>query len=517
MGRSSGGVEAEEAMVEASPELGSSGGDDDGDAVASEDDAGRGSEQVGAEAFSAEASLAMDVEELGSSGHEIGGEEEEEELDFVGSEAVVDLVGLAEHAAAVVALGTLGRRELGREGGVASSEVGLRRTSLAVALEQVLGALLLGGSAREEEEVVQKEMLLLVGSLDDDEHDPSGAAPGAGLIGELMEPGSAFGRWPTRGTTQEGLGESVERTVVADAADVGDPFGLERVEESGLGEAGIGPDPDALDERLEPVDDRKHEVEPAVGGMSVARPQPSAEEEASQNARHQRMVAAHPVVAVVGALGLMPMNLVGQRVQIDGDLAPRGEEGPDELAQDGAQPRAVLLARECGLQPRERRLRAEAVRLIPAGRPERTISPSLRDGEPEDRIVVKQRDIVLVPPALRHREKPRPNQLQERVLDSARVPRIAQVPCDEPWKPQLVAQLPQQQGTRIGRETLRSGLDANRTVEIQREQRTLQFTHGVFGGSVMKVRRRHPHLITAPADTPWVFYALQSAPSVTDE
>jgi hypothetical protein len=36
----------------------------------------------------------------------------------------------------------------------------------------------------------------------------------------------------------------------------------------------------------------------------------------------------------------------------------------------------------------------------------------------------------------------------------------------------------------------------------------LHFTHGVSGGSVMKVMASHPHLITAQADTPWAFYSL---------
>jgi hypothetical protein len=233
-------------MVEASPESGAGGGDDDSDAVASEKDAGPGLEQVGAEAFAAEASPSLEMEEFGSGGHEIGGDEEQKEFGLVGSEAVVDLVGLAEDAAAVVALGALGGGELGRERRVAVSEIGLRRASLAVAREEGLGVLLLRRSAREEEEVVQKQVLLLVGTLDDDEHDAAGATPGAGLIGELVQPGTAFGRRPPRRAAEQGLGETVERTVAADAADVGDPLGLEGVEERGFGEARIGPDPDAL-------------------------------------------------------------------------------------------------------------------------------------------------------------------------------------------------------------------------------------------------------------------------------
>lgn len=56
------------------------------------------------------------------------------------------------------------------------------------------------------------------------------------------------------------------------------------------------------------------------------------------------------------------------------------------------------------------------------------------------------------------------------------------------------------------REPLRAGLDPNRTVEIQRKQSTLEFTHGVASAQRDRVWLRYPHLIAQPGVTPWVSY-----------
>jgi len=509
--RATSGVESLEPVVEALPELGARCGDDHGDTVASEQDPRGGLEQESPEALPAEALLALDVEELGSCGHEIGCDEQQKQLDFIGSEAVVDLIGLAQDATAVVSLGPLGRREPRRESGVAVPEVGLGRAPLAVALEQGQGVLLHGGSAGEKEEVVQEQVLLLVGTFDDDEHDPAGVAPGFCLVGEFMQPGAALGGRPSRRSAEKRLSQQIELAVAADATDVGDSLRLERFEEGRLGEASIGTEPDPWDEGAEPLDVGKDEVESSRSRMGVPRPEASAQEEPSQDARHQRMVAAHLVVAVVRAFRLVSMHLVGQRVQIDGDLRARAEERSRELAQDHAEPIAVGLARQRPLQPRERRLRADPVGPIPSRCPERVITSPFRDREPEYRIVMQERDVVLVQPSLGEREDARTNQLEEGMLDPICVTRIAQVSLHERRQAQPVAQLPKQQGSGIGRESFRPRLDVHRPVEIQRKQSTLRFTHGVFWGLRDEGRGSHPHLITGSADTPWAFYSTDVA------
>jgi len=46
--------------------------------------------------------------------------------------------------------------------------------------------------------------------------------------------------------------------------------------------------------------------------VGVARPETRTEEEASVDAGHQGMVAAHPVMPVVRAAGLVPVDLLGE-------------------------------------------------------------------------------------------------------------------------------------------------------------------------------------------------------------
>jgi len=66
-----------------------------------------------------------------------------------------------------------------------------------------------------------------------------------------VEPGAALGGRTAAGTTQVGCGEVVQDLVRAHAADVGDALGLERIEEVGRGEPGVGPEPDVGDERTQ--------------------------------------------------------------------------------------------------------------------------------------------------------------------------------------------------------------------------------------------------------------------------
>ena len=131
--------------------------------------------------------------------------------------------------------------------------------------------------------------------------------------------------------------------------------------------------------------------------------------------------------------------------------------------------------------------------------------PAAGDGQAEGRVVPQERDIVLVPPPLGQRQHPGPHKLHRGVDGPGRIARIRQVPSDQGGQPQPIRKLSHQQHTRVGAEALRPRLDLNRLVAIQPKQRTLNFTHGVLSGSVMKVWSRHPHLISASGDAPWAF------------
>jgi len=487
-----------EAPPEGLPEAGASACDDEGDAAFAEEDAGGGLEKEGAEAPAAHPALPLGAEELGPHSHEVGRDEGEEKLGLVGGEGVVGHGRSVDDAVPVLALGAWGGGEGRRDGLVAVTEVGLGRAALAVAVEQGLGALLFHRGTGEEEEVVEEEVLLLVGTLHHDQDDAAGTRPRLGPIGKLMKPGSALGRWTSGWTAEEGLGDPVQGLVRAEPEDVGDRLLLKGLEEGRVGESGIGPEPDARNEALEPAKEGQDEIEPAVGGVHVAGAKPRPEKEAPQHAGHQGMVAARPVMAVVGAPWLMAMDLVGQRVQVQGDLpASGGEHGLWHLAKDETEAAPVVLAAKHPHEPGERRLRAQSVRDTAPGAPEGAIAPPLRDCKAKRGVVPEKGDVVLVLPPLGQRQNACPNQLHEGMPGPGRIAWVLQVSSHQPGQPQSLRELPQEHHPGIRREPLGPSLHPDRLVAIQPKQRTLNFTHGVFSGSVMKVWSRHPHLIAA--------------------
>ncbi len=323
-----------------------------------------------------------------------------------------------------------------------------------------------------------------------------------------MKPGAAPGRRSARRTTKEGLRELVEGPVRTEPEDVRDLFGLERVQEARRREAGIGPQPDAGDEGLQPPKKGKHEVEPAGCGVHVAGAKPSPEEEAPEHAGHDGVVAARPVVAVPGASGLMAMDLVGERVQVEGDLlAVRAQERRHQLAKNDPESAAVLLGSEGAHELRKRRLRAEALRSVAPGLAERAVAPPPGDGQTKGRIVPEERDIVLVSPPLRQRQDPGPHEFKEGMPRASRITRVRQVPTDQRGQPQPIRELPHQQHAPIRGEALRPRLDLDRPVAFQPEQRTLNLTHGVSCGAVVGGMIRHLQPTAAQQHAPWVFRA----------
>jgi hypothetical protein len=110
----------------------------------------------------------------------------------------------------------------------------------------------------------------------------------------------------------------------------------------------------------------------------------------------------------------MAMDLVGQRVQVQGDLpASGGEHGLRHLARDETEAAPVVLAAKHAHEPRERRLRARSVRDTTPGAPEGAIAPTLRDCKAKRGVVPEKGDIVLVLPPLGQRQNACPNQLHE--------------------------------------------------------------------------------------------------------
>jgi len=100
----------------------------------------------------------------------------------------------------------------------------------------------------------------------------------------------------------------------------------QRVEELGAREPGVRREPYSREGAPEPEKNGDDEVEPTVRRMRVAGAEASPKEEAPADARHQRMIAAHPLMAVGCAARLVAMDLEGQRVQVEGDLRAGGPE-----------------------------------------------------------------------------------------------------------------------------------------------------------------------------------------------
>jgi hypothetical protein len=154
--------------------------------------------------------------------------------------------------------------------------------------------------------------------------------------------------------------------------------------------------------------------------MNVAGPQTRTEEEAFVDAGHQRMIAAHAVVSIVRAAGLVAVDDLGEGVEIDaGLLARKSEEWAHDCAQDVCEARPVLVTGKRVQQPRQRGLRAQALRQAGIGGAQRAVASPLGDREPQGWIGVQQRHVVLVAPPLDQGEESRAHQLEEGVHDLA--------------------------------------------------------------------------------------------------
>ena len=106
------------------------------------------------------------------------------------------------------------------------------------------------------------------------------------------------------------------------------------------------------------------------------------------------------------------------------------------------------------------------------------------------------------------KEHPGAQDLDERMADPVGIARVVQVLAGESGQPESVGEIPNQECPGVRTQALGPSLDDHGVVEIWREQRTLQFTHGVSLGCRDEGVASHPHLIAAQEDTPWAFYAL---------
>src|SRR5690625_1832233 len=97
------------------------------------------------------------------------------------------------------------------------------------------------------------------------------------------------------------------------------------------------------------------------GRVRISFPKAPGQEITLLTPKHEWVVAADPVMAIVGAAGLMPMDLDGERVQIQHEAAwcipAKSPFGHGE--QDRPESRAVLIAREVFQEARERGLGGE--------------------------------------------------------------------------------------------------------------------------------------------------------------
>lgn len=112
---------------------------------------------------------------------------------------------------------------------------------------------------------------------------------------------------------------------------------------------------------------------------------------------------------------------------------------------------------------------------------------------------------MLVPPPLGQQEKLRAHELEEGVGDAVGIAGIPQVLPHQSGQREAVGEVAQEEGPGIGAQALGARLDLDGPVEIRRKECTLNFTHSVFAGSVMKMLFRHLHLIAGPADALWAF------------
>ncbi len=414
---------------------------------------------------------------------EVGGVEGEEPAGLVGPEGGGRGV---DPSPPVMVLGTGRGREPDLEGTVKLPEVAFGVATPPVSLQELEAVHLLGRRIGQEEEVVEEEFALLAGALEDDKDDPAGYIPTPGLVAEFMDPGAPLLGRASRGAFQVGLGESVEGPVAAKPGHVAEVPGFEGLEEIGLGEAGIHPKPDLEVVLGQLLEDRQHEGLATVGGVGLAFAELASEEVPVGQASHQRVVAAQAVVPIVGGARLVSVDLDGERVHVHDGLAKpltsAETEPPFRQSQKRSPQRSpVLLLGRRGQEARQRRLAREPVRGPSTfGPSDRSLAAPLRDGEPEEGVLTQERRVAVVRPPLGSKEQIRQQELSERVPDPLRVPAVPQHLAKDLPIPQVLRQLPKEQGSRIPAQALTSRLDPDAAVEIRLEKRTLKITHGVF-------------------------------------
>src|SRR5690606_32389435 len=114
-------------------------------------------------------------------------------------------------------------------------------------------------------------------------------------------------------------------------------------------------------------------------------PETATQEVASVEAGDERVKAAGVVVGVVGAAGLVAVDLVGDGVEIEGRfLAIGGQEGDDDAPEDLLEPGGVRLLAERVEQARERRLGTETIGRAAAPGPKRALAAPRGDGQTQD-------------------------------------------------------------------------------------------------------------------------------------
>jgi hypothetical protein len=215
------------------------------------------------------------------------------------------------------------------------------------------------------------------------------------------------------------------------------------------------------------------------------------------------MEAAAVVVAVVGAARLVAMDLDGQGVQVHGDLvlrAPGAQAGPvgcpgtEHLEESGA----VGGLGQSGHQAGQGGLGGEAFRLpAVAPGPQGALAPALGNRQAEGRVVAQEVHVTLAAPALSSEQHRRTEQLAEGMGDEVRIPAIGEALLQKLPEPEPLAHLPQKNGPGIGRQALGRGAQLQRTVEFQRKESTLNFTHGVSPLRRNEMVVRHLQLIAA--------------------
>ena len=254
---------------------------------------------------------------------------------------------------------------------------------------------------------------------------------------------------------------------------------------------------------LHPVQQRQDKLQRARRRVRRALAQPGVDQVAELGeAGHQRMIDALVVVAVVLRTRLMTRHFDGQRIHIDGHVAqavaapasldlPRGGL-QQRLAQHAAIVRGAQHARQAG----ERRLRGQSVGLlrvlgqrtaVRGRRPsfERRDAAAGRDGEAQDGVVAQGVGVVLVAPALAQQQQRRVQQLDEWVRHEFRVAGVRK-PLGQPARhAEPLDDLAQQHRAGLGGQAFRPRLDAQRTVEIQREKCQIGFTHWGPPGAVL--------------------------------